>query len=289
MVKRGLGRGLGALIPTAAERSLDEPGSGILEIPLEKIIPNSNQPRHNFSKESLDELAESIKEFGVIQPILVRRLDKEEKYEIIAGGRRYKAAKKLGMDMIPSIVSKDVDDISSLELALIENIHREDLSPIELSHTFKQLIEEFHITHEELSEKIGKSRTAITNLLRLLTLPLEVQKLLDEKKVDVGHARAIAGLKKMEDQVKVANLVVEKGLSVREVEKIVNKKNNLPDEAKRHSGRVVQFSKLSSVSKKIADYVNAPVKINVGKKKGKIEITFGSVRDLERIVHRILG
>jgi len=289
MVKRGLGRGLGALIPTAAERSLDEPGSGILEIPLEKIIPNSNQPRHNFSKESLDELAESIKKFGVIQPILVRRLDKEEKYEIIAGERRYKAAKKLGMDMIPSIVSKDVDDISSLELALIENIHREDLSPIELSHTFKQLIEEFHITHEELSEKIGKSRTAITNLLRLLTLPLEVQKLLDERKVDVGHARAIAGLKKMEDQIKVANLVVEKGLSVREVEKIVNKKNNLPNEAKQHSSRAVQFSKLSSVSKKIADYVNAPVKINVGKKKGKIEITFGSVRDLERIVHKILG
>ena len=286
MVRRGLGRGLGALIPTA-KKSLQDSGNSIIEIPIDNVVPNSNQPRHNFGEESLDELAESIKEFGIIQPILVRSLGKEGKYEIIIGERRYKAAKKLGMSTITSIISSNIDDTSSLEMALIENIHREDLSPIELSHTFKQLIEEFNITHEELSGRISKSRTAITNSLRLLTLPLEVQKLVDERKISAGHARAIVSLKSMEDQIKVANLTVVKDLSVREVEKIVNRKNNHGKEVK--SDRVIQLKKLPRVSQKIASHLNAPVKIIVGKKKGKIEIEFGSVKDLERIVERILG
>jgi len=286
MVRRGLGRGLGALIPTA-KKSLQDSGNSIIEIPIDNVVPNSNQPRHNFGEESLDELAESIKEFGIIQPILVRSLGKEGKYEIIIGERRYKAAKKLGMSTITSIISSNIDDTSSLEMALIENIHREDLSPIELSHTFKQLIEEFNITHEELSGRISKSRTAITNSLRLLTLPLEVQKLVDERKISAGHARAIVSLKSMEDQIKVANLTVVKDLSVREVEKIVNRKNNHGKEVK--SDRVIQLKKLPRVSQKIASHLNAPVKIIVGKKKGKIEIEFGSVKDLERIVEIILG
>ena len=286
MARRGLGRGLGALIP-AAGKSLQDSGNSVIEIPLEKIVPNSNQPRRNFGEESLSELAESIREFGVIQPILIRSLGKEGKYEIIIGERRYRAAEKLGMNTIPSIISSNIDDTSSLEIALIENIHREDLSPIELSHTFKQLIEEFNITHEELSERIGKSRAVITNSLRILALPLEVQKLVDERKISAGHARAIVSLKSMEDQIKVANLTVVKDLSVREVEKIVNRKNNPGKEIKPE--RVIQFKKLPRVSQKIASHLNTPVKIIVGKKKGKIEIEFGSVKDLERIVEIILG
>ena len=286
MTRRGLGRGLGALIP-AAEKSLQDSGNSVIEIPLEKIVTNSNQPRRNFGEESLSELAESIREFGVIQPILIRSLGKGGKYEIIVGERRYRAAKKLGMSTIPSIISSNVNDASSLEMALIENIHREDLSPIELSHTFKQLIEEFNITHEELSERIGKSRTVITNSLRLLDLPLEVQKLIDERKISAGHARAIVGLKDTGDQIEVANLTIKKDLSVREVEKIVNRKNNPRKEVK--LDRIIQLRKLPRVSQKIAGYLNAPVKIIVGKKKGKIEIEFGSVKDLERIVEKILG
>ena len=149
------------------------------------------------------------------------------------------------------------------------------------------MIEEFNITHEELSERIGKSRTVITNSLRLLDLPLEVQKLIDERKISAGHARAIVGLKDTGDQIEVANLTIKKDLSVREVEKIVNRKNNPRKEAK--LDRIIQLRKLPRVSQKIAGYLNAPVKIIVGKKKGKIEIEFGSVKDLERIVEKILG
>jgi len=288
MAKRGLGRGLGALIPTVTRpQDKDNLENTIVELTLDKIVPNRNQPRHNFDEESINELAESIKEFGIIQPIIVRSIDGQEKYEIIAGERRYRAAKILGINTIPAIINNEVDDTSSLEIALIENIHRKNLSPIELSHTFKQLIEEFKITHEELSKRIGKSRTAITNYLRLLKLPLEVQKLVDEEKISTGHARALVSLNTIEDQIEVANLIVKRDLSVREVEKIVSKKTRPAPEIKPDTA--LQFSKLPNLAQKISDCVNAPVKIKVGRKKGKIEIEFGSVKDLERIVEKIIG
>ncbi|PIU28932.1 MAG: chromosome partitioning protein ParB [Candidatus Hydromicrobium americanum] len=285
MARRGLGRGLGALIPSI-DRPSESESNAIVELPLDKIIPNKNQPRNRFNEESLAELAESIKEFGVIQPIVVRRLDGEEKYEIVTGERRCRAIKKIGINTIPSIVVKDVDDRSSLEMALIENLHRDDLKPMEKAYTFKQLIDEFKITHEQLSKRIGKSRVSITNSLRLLSLPPEVQKLIDEEKISEGHARSILAIEGKEEKVKIANLIVKNGLSVRDVERIAVKKREpaVDKEAK----KVLQFSKLPEISQRMSEYLSAPVKITMGRKKGKIVIEFGSIRDLERIVGKIV-
>src|SRR5659263_284320 len=199
MANRGLGRGLSALIPGMDSKSIeDKLQNRIVELPLVKVTPNKNQPRQNFKEQSLNELAESIREFGIIQPITVRSLDGGGLYEIISGERRYKAAKMLGLATVPCIINQNVDEIVSIEMALIENIQRDDLTPIELSHTFKQLIDEFKLTHEELSKRIGKSRAAITNSLRLLLLPLEVQKMVDTGSLSAGHARALLSLENRE-------------------------------------------------------------------------------------------
>lgn len=288
MAKRGLGRGLGALIPNIDRTSFDETKkSAVMEIPIDKIVPNKNQPRIRFEEESLNELAESIKQFGVLQPIIVRSVNGEDRYEIIAGERRFRASKKADMDKIPALVANGVDDTSSIEMALIENIHRENLGSMEQAYTYKQLIEEFKTTHEELAKKIGKSRAAITNSLRLLTLPLEVQKLLDDKELSEGHARAILALKNKETQIKIANRAAARGLSVREVEAAVLKAREPITEEKKPE--VLQLSKFPKISQQISEYLDAPVKISSGRKKGKIVIEFGTIKDLERVVKKIVG
>jgi len=293
MARRGLGRGLGALIPgpekTDKAQEFNEAGARerIVNLALEKIIPNKNQPRSTFKDETLDELAESIKEFGVLQPIIVRKLSGEDKYEIIAGERRFRATQKNEFDTIPAMVVEDIDDTTSLEMALIENIHRDSLSPMEQAYCYKQLIDEFGITHVEMSKRIGKSRTTITNIMRLLTLPLEVQKLLDENLITEGHARAILSVKGMEEQVKLARKAAEKGMSVREVENLAGNKRNEKSTGKKN--RTLQFSKIPRITEKLAGYFESPVKITMGKKKGKIDIEFGTIKDLERIVGKILG
>jgi ParB family chromosome partitioning protein len=288
---RGLGRGLSALIPGAKVKTPEDIlGSRIIDLPLSKIIPNRNQPRHNFNEESLDELAESIREFGVIQPIIVRIAERGGMYEIISGERRFMAANKLGFNSIPCIINQNVDDISSLEMALIENIQRDDLTPIELSHTFKQLVEEFKLTHEELSKRIGKSRTAITNYLRLLLLPLEIQKLVDDEKLSAGHARALLGIESKEGQIQLAHKVIENDFSVRVVEKLVTKITKGETRVKQvKTSKLLQFDKLPEIEMAVSDYLEAPVNIKLGKKKGKIEVFFGSVKEFERIVHKIIG
>jgi len=290
MTRRGLGRGLGALIPGTEKTSEPQEVSSkerVMQLELEKIVPNKNQPRSRFKDETLDELAESIRQFGVLQPIIVRKIPDEEKYEIIAGERRFRATQKNELDTIPALVVEDVDDTSSLEMALIENIHRDNLSPMEQAYCYKQLIDEFNITHKEMSERIGKSRTAITNTMRLLTLPLEVQKLLDDDLITEGHARAILGIDGMEDQIRLAKKAAEKGMSVREVE-------NLAEKKKQQSGadsksKALQFSKIPRISDQLSQFLESPVKINMGKKKGKIDIEFGTLKDLERIVGKIIG
>jgi len=259
MARRGLGRGLGALIPSSKESQLSDKFR-VMEIALTDIIPNKNQPRQNFSGQSLTELSDSIREFGVLQPILVRSIDgREEKYEIIAGERRYRAAKLAGLERVPCIISEDIDDTSSVEMALIENIHRDDLSPMELAFTFRQLIDEFKITHEELSRRVGKSRAAITNSLRLLSLPVEVQKLVDEQKISAGHARTLLALSEQNQKTK---------------------------ETKKKT--ILQPSKLPELSEKLSTHLGAPVRIKITQKRGKLEISFGSIKDLERIVDRIV-
>jgi ParB family chromosome partitioning protein len=290
MTRRGLGRGLGALIPgTEKTQETQEESSKerVMQLELEKIVPNKNQPRSRFKDETLDELAESINQFGVLQPIIVRKISGEERYEIIAGERRFRATQKNGLNTIPAMVVEDVDDTSSLEMALIENIHRDNLSPMEQAYCYKQLIDEFNITHKEMSRRIGKSRTAITNTMRLLTLPLEVQKLLDEDLITEGHARAILGIDVMEEQIKLAKKAAERGMSVREVENQVEKKKQQSGTSSK--SKSLQFSKIPKISEQLTQYLESPVKINMGKKKGKIDIEFGTLRDLERIVGKIIG
>lgn len=290
MAKRGLGRGLSALIPgTNKEREKKTVGkkNTVMELRLDDIVPNKNQPRSRFKDSTLDELADSIKEFGVLQPIIVRKAEEEEKYEIIAGERRFRATKINGFTEIPALVVEDVDDTSSLEMALIENIHRDNLSAMEQAYCYKQLIDEFKLTHQEMSKRIGKSRAVITNSLRLLTLPLEVQKFLDDNLINEGHARAILGINSMEEQIKAAKKVARKGMSVREVEKLVDRQkheNDTPDKNKS-----LQLSRIPQISEKLSRYLGSPVKIRMGKKKGKVEIEFGTVANLEKIVGKIVG
>jgi len=286
MARRGLGRGLGALIPSSKESQLSDKFR-VMEIALTDIIPNKNQPRQNFSGQSLTELSDSIREFGVLQPILVRSIDgREEKYEIIAGERRYRASKLAGLERVPCIISEDIDDTSSVEMALIENIHRDDLSPMELAFTFRQLIDEFKITHEELSRRVGKSRATITNSLRLLSLPVEVQKLVDEQKISAGHARTLLALEEEQDQIKLAQLIARKSLSVRDVENLVSEQNQKAKKPKKKT--ILQPSKLPELSEKLSTHLGAPVRIKITQKRGKLEISFGSIKDLERIVDRIV-
>jgi len=285
MAKRGLGRGLNALIPSMGKPSESE-SNVIVELSLDSIVPNRNQPRNNFDDDSLNDLAESIKEFGVIQPIVVRKLNKKDKYEIIVGERRYRATKKTSINTIPSIIVKNVNDVSSLEMALIENLHRDDLNPIEKAYTFKQLIDEFKITHDKLSKRIGKSRAAITNSLRLLSLPAEVQRLIGEGKLSEGHARSLLGIEE-EKRVRVANLIVKNGLSVRDVEKMAGRNKERKGSAA--AKKVIQFSKLPEISRRMSEYLGANVNITMGRKEGKIVIEFATVKELERIVGKIFG
>lgn len=285
MARRGLGRGLNALIPSI-DKSSEGESNTIVELSLDRIVPNKNQPRNIFNDDSLNELAESIKKFGIIQPIVVRRLSGGDKYEIITGERRYRAVKKIGINTIPSIIARDIDDRTSLEMALIENLQRDDLKPMEKAYTFKQLIDEFKITHDQLSKRIGKSRATITNFLRLLSLPAEIQKLIDEGKLSEGHARSLLPIEESE-RVKIANLIVKEGLSVRDVERIASRKNERSREIKIR--KVEQLSKLPEISRRMTEYLNVPVKITMGRKKGKIIIEFGSIKGLERVVDKIFG
>jgi len=289
---RGLGRGLGALIPGLTEKQGEGTAQTIVtDIELAQITPNRNQPRINFNEETLNELADSVRAFGVIQPIIVREVNTAGQYEIISGERRYRAAKMLELDTVPCIINHNIDDISSLEMALIENIQREDLTPIELSHTFRQLIDDFKLTHEDLSKRIGKSRTSITNSLRLLLLPLEIQKMVDGQIISAGHARALLSLENAEEQIKIANSIIKNDLNVRDVEKIVSKKisgSSRPEEKPQKELKLLQFEKMPEIERAISDYLEAPVSIKVGRVKGKIDITFGSIKDFERIVHRII-
>jgi ParB family chromosome partitioning protein len=288
MARRGLGRGLGALIPSADKTREEGPKrERVMELLLDDIVPNRNQPRSKFKDETLDELAESIKEFGVLQPIIVRIIEGEDKYEIIAGERRYRATKKNGINTIPALVIENVTDTASLEMALIENIHRDNLSPMEQAYCYKQLIDEFDITHQEMSKRIGKSRTAITNILRLLTLPLEVQKLLDDDSISEGHARALLGLGSKEEQIKTGKKIAKKGMSVREVERLVDSQKQTPDT--KNERKALQFNKIPRITQQLSTHLETQVRINIGKKKGKIEIEFDNVRELERVVGKIIG
>ena len=277
-----LGKGLGALLP---EYGQPEPKT-LLYCGIEEIIPNRSQPRKHFDESKLQELAESIKEKGILEPLLVRRTD--QGYELIVGERRWRAAQKAGLKEVPVMV-KEADRREVLEISLIENLQREDLNPIEAAESFKHLLEEFNIRQEDLSQRIGKDRTTITNTLRLLKLPLEVRNQLLQNRITSGHARAILSLESKEKQKELCALIIKKGLSVREAEAIAKRWSEKPKKSITPVKKRGDLeSQLSSLQDSLRKYLGTKVHITQKGKRGKIEIEYYSHEDLERIVEAIL-
>lgn len=281
--KRGLGKGLSALIPEQSQISLfeDDLDKGpVVELDITSIESNKEQPRKTFEKEALEELTNSIKQYGVLQPIVVRK--KREKYEIIAGERRWRAAKEAKLDKIPCII-KEVDDKESLKLALIENIQRENLNPIEEAYAYKTLIDEYSLTQEEVAQALGKSRSYISNTLRLLNLDEEIIEYIHEGKITSGHAKALLGVKDKEERLKLAKAIVEGNLNVRETEKIVSKSKN--KKATRRKTTKDPF--VVQIEETLMRALGTKVNLITKKNGGKIEIEFYSNEDLQRIVEVI--
>ena len=282
--KQALGRGLGSLMGEAqSETGYSSTNKDQTVVKIEDIVPNPNQPRTKFNETELEELAESIKEHGVLQPLLVRK--KEDKYEIIAGERRYQAAKIAELKEVPVIV-KEVDDQEMLQLALIENLQRSDLNPIEEAKGYKQLIKASGMTQEALSKAVSKSRSSITNALRLLDLPEEVQEMLYEGKLTAGHARAILAVPDEEQRVKLAHKVVNEGLSVRMTEKLAPE---FSDTEKQSTPRAKTPQSYKRVARALRQNLNTNVKVHTVRGKNKIEIEFKDEEELSTLAKRIMG
>jgi ParB family chromosome partitioning protein len=281
--RMALGKGLGALLPEFGQAE----SKALLYCGIEEIIPNRSQPRKHFDESKLQELAESIKEKGILEPLIVRRTD--QGYELIVGERRWRAAQKAGLKEVPVVV-KEAEGREALEISLIENLQREDLNPIEAAEAFKHLIEEFNISQEDLSKRIGKDRTTITNTLRLLKLPLEVRNQLLQNRITSGHARAILSLESKEKQKELCALIIKKGLSVREAEALAKRWSEKPKKSITPVKKRGDLeSQLSSLQDSLRKYLGTKVHITQKGKKGKIEIEYYSHEDLERIVEAILG
>jgi len=280
----GLGRGLSALIPGAAEEA------GLLEIPVGAIGPNPRQPRTLFDEESLESLARSIQEVGVLQPVVVRRL--ETGYELVAGERRLRAARLAGLATIPAVI-RDADDTDSLRDALIENIHRADLGPLELAEAFAELLEDLGVTQETLAERLGVSRPHIANTIRLLQLPSDVQHLLAEGRLTAGHGRALLGLDDSDAQVSLGLRAAAEELSVREVEELVRTYSEVPEHvtaaAPSPKAAPADNGQFGEAVEILSEQLQTRVSIKMGKRRGKIIVEFSSTDDLERIVEEIVG
>ena len=284
--RSGLGRGLGALIPTEVA---NDTGSALIEVPVGNVSPNTYQPRQHFDEESLASLSASVRELGVLQPILVRQRE-DGTYELIAGERRWRAAKRAGLRTVPAVV-RSATDVSSLEQALVENLHRADLNALEEAAAYQQLIEDFNLTHDEVATRVGKSRSAISNALRLFQLPPTIQRLVAEGQLSAGHARAILGTPDRGFQESLAKRAIADGLSVREVEDAVRQRNELagqlgsatPSAARPPSGKQLRPPGLLELEDLLAGYLDTRVKVEMGSKKGRIVIDFATLEDLERI------
>lgn len=279
-----LGRGLDALISTESVKT--EGSSTINEIAVDEIEPNPNQPRHEFAPEALQELATSIKEIGIIQPITLRQTA-ANKFQIIAGERRWRASQIAGLKAIPAYI-RTIDDENVMEMALVENIQREDLNAIEIALAYEHLLEDSKMTQEKVSERVGKSRTAITNYLRLLKLPAQVQMALQKKEIDMGHARALLSLESPSLQIKLFNEIQKNGYSVRKVEELVKQLKSGEDiESSKHKIKAkAQFSESSEIFKKeLSGYLKTKVQLTSSNKgKGKISIPFANEEELRRII-----
>lgn len=277
-MKTALGRGLEALIP--------ERGEEVLQVDIDRVFPGEQQPRKVFKDNSLKELAASIKEKGVLQPIIVSRTG-DGTFRLIAGERRWRAANLAGIKKIPAIV-KNVASKDSLEIALIENIQREDLNPIETAGAFNRLMKEFNLTQEEMSDKVGKDRATVANYLRLLKLPEEIKTLINDGYLSMGHARAILGIDGRANQTEAARKIIKKGLSVREAEAL-SKKLSSP-----HSSRLTSHAhkdpQIASLEDKLRKSLGTKVRVHhKGKKGGKIEIEYYSLDELDRLLEILMG
>lgn len=289
--RSGLGRGLGALIPP--EASTGGASGALRELPVSSIHPNPHQPRKHFDEEALASLAASVRELGVLQPILVRETGPEA-FELIAGERRWRAAKRAGLPTIP-VVIKEADNLASLEQAVVENLHRQDLNPLEEAAAYQQLLEDFGMTHEQLAERVGKSRVTITNTLRLFQLPPSIQKLVSEATITAGHARALLGTPDRAFQEALARRVVAEGLSVRTVEDLVRERGDLeataPSATAARAGRVPRLRQAGMqeledlLSEHLATHVKVQESAGGG---GKVVITFADLDDLERL-YRVMA
>ena len=274
-----LGKGLGALIP-----DVDRGRGDFFLCGIEEIVPNRKQPRKRFDDEKIGELAASIREKGILEPLLVRKLGDE--YELIVGERRWRAAQKAGLREVPVLV-RAISDSEALELALIENLQREDLGVLEEAEGYRQLIDEFDLTQEELAKRIGKDRTSVTNTLRLLRLPEEVKEKLADSTVSSGHGRAILALPDEEDQKAICRMVIGKGLSVRETERLVKRwgKKKPTAGADKDPDEFGQ----KALEADLTRFLSTRVQISKSGKRGRIEIEFYSVDELQRIVDLITG
>ena len=278
---------MSALIPGAPEAG-EAPGP--LEVPVNAVTPNPRQPRTRFDDEAIGSLAVSIREVGILQPIVVRKTDPG--YELIAGERRLRAAKLAGLATVPVVV-RDTEDADTLREALIENIHREDLGPIELADAFRQLLDELGLKQEELADRVGVSRSHIANTIRLLQLPMDVQQLLTDGKVQAGHARALLAFGDPEAQSTLALRIAGEDLSVREVEGIVRRYIDTPKAAAARPEEPVDGppsdTAMAEVEEILSEQLATRVEIQMGKRRGRVVIEFGSADDLERIVSEIIG
>ena len=281
--KAGLGRGLEALIPTEPDPG-DHPT--YVEIPVDGIRPNPDQPRSRFDETTLSELAASITEVGVLQPVVVTRGEDGNHY-LVAGERRWRAAQKAGLSTIPAVV-RGSSGHSSLIEALIENVQRQDLTPLEEAHAYKQLLEDTGMNQEQVAERVGKSRPAVSNTLRLLQLPGAVQSMIDSGALSAGHARALLGLEDEKYAVHLAERASAEGWSVRQVEDAVRERREMEEPPLATSVRQIRPVEIIELEKRLSDRLGSKVKINYRNAKGKVEIRFGSIEDLERI-YRILS
>jgi ParB family chromosome partitioning protein len=284
--KKGLGRGFNSLLSeNALEAETKTEGNGVLEIDINKISPNKNQPRSLFDESTISELAESIKNIGIIQPLTVKKID-DEYYEIIAGERRWRAARQAKLETVPVIV-KDYSNLQAIEAALIENVQREDLNPLEEAITYNRLAEEFHLSQDAIASKVGKSRSTITNAIRLLKLDSRVQAFVRENKLSNGHARALLAIENGDIQFELAEEIIENDLSVRQTEDLVKAANAPKEEEKSIDSTIKnpeQIRAYLNIAKDLKSILGTKVNIKNGKNKGKIEIEYYSDDELDRIV-----
>ncbi|SDJ56150.1 ParB/RepB/Spo0J family partition protein [Salimicrobium halophilum] len=272
---KGLGKGLNAFF-SEAEATEEEQ---IQELSVKKCRPNPYQPRKEFSEEAIEELKSSIEEYGILQPLIVRKSIKG--YEIVVGERRFRAAKKAGLEKVPAVV-REMTDQQMMELALLENLQREDLSPLEEGAAYRNLMKELHLTQQALADRLGKSRSHIANLVRLLSLPAEITQKVNDEELSMGHARALLSLEDESKLLSVATRIENEGLNVRQTEQLVARLNSPEQEEKPKQKKDIFLQEREDVLK---ERLGTGVRIKKGKKKGKIEIEFSTNEDLERLLH----